>query len=162
MSHHSVKTLLLDVAKNLADNMQVGYGRRSEFNMIANKRYPYIWLLPLSASGMTRTNPTRTKTWNVAIVFLNQDNADANEKQSELILDQMDEFVDRYVRDLDEWYQRSSDIIGAITLQNDSQQPFYKDEADIHTGWLLTFQMVVSDDFEYCTPENIDLYAGNI
>jgi hypothetical protein len=132
--------------------------------MIVNKRYPYIWLLPLSASRQFRgdNNPTKTKTWNVALVFLDLDEADANEKQSEVILDRMDVYVDKYLMALDEWYQRSTDIIGAMTLANDSQSPFYKDDADGNTGWLLTFTMEVSDNFEYCTPENIELYAGNI
>jgi hypothetical protein len=82
MSHASVKLLLQDVAKSLADNVQFGYGRRSEFNMNEKKRYPFIWLLPLTASRRFtgNNNPTKTRTWNVNIVFMDQDRADANEK----------------------------------------------------------------------------------
>jgi len=162
MSHASVKLLLHDVAKSLADNVQFGYGRRSEFNMITQKRYPYIWLLPLTASRrFTGTNnPTKTKTWNVSIIFMDQDRADANEKESELLLDQQDVWVDKYTQRLDDWYEMTSDTTGAFTIQNDNQTPFYKDDSDIHTGWLLTFQMIVPDDFEYCTPENVNLYES--
>ena len=163
MSHASVKLLLQDVAKSLADSMQFGYGRRSEFNMITNHKYPYIWLLPLTAARRFVPNSTtHTKTWNVAIIFLDLDKADADEKQSEKILDSMDVLVDRYTQTLDDWFERSYDTMGAITIQNDLQQPFYKDDSGVHTGWLLTFQLVVPDDFTYCTPENVDLYAGNI
>jgi len=90
------------------------------------------------------------------------DKADSNADQSTKILDDRDLIVDRFTQALDDWYERSYDEVGAITIQNDTQQPFYKDDTDINTGWLLTFQMVVSDDFNYCTPENVDLYAGNI
>lgn len=163
MSHKSIRLLLEDVAKSLSDKVRFGYGRRTEFNMIEKKRYPYIWLLPLSGSRRYINNEsTKTKTWSIALVFLDQDKADANEKESERILDAQDLIVDRYLQQLDDWYERSYDTIGAFTIQNDNQQPFYKDDADIHTGWLLTFQIVVSDDFEYCTPENERLYAGAI
>lgn len=163
MSHQSVRLLLEDVAKSLSDKVQFGYGRRSEFNMIENKRYPYIWLLPLSASRrFINDDGTRTKTWNVAIVFLDADRADANAKETERIHDEQDLVVDKYLQALDDWFERSYDTIGPVTLRNDNQQPFYKDDAGIHSGWLLTFQLTVSDDFNYCTPENVDLYAGNI
>lgn len=163
MSHKSVRLLLEDVAKSLSDKVQFGYGRRSEFNMIAQPRYPYIWLLPLTAGRrFTNDDGTRTKTWNVAIVFLYEDEADSDAKHTENILDISDEIVDRYLQRLDDWFYRSDDNVGTITIRNDNQQPFYKDDAGIHSGWLVTFQATVSDDFLYCTPENIDLYAGNI
>lgn len=163
MSHRSIRLLLEDVAKSLADNVQFGYGRRTEFNMIENKCYPYIWLTPLSASRRyINNNTTRTKTWDIAIIFLDVDRADANEKESEAILDQQDVTVDKYLQRLDDWSMTSKDIIGDITIQNDRQQPFYKDDSGIHTGWLLTFQIVVPDQFEYCTDDNIEIYAGNI
>jgi hypothetical protein len=163
MSHASVRLLLEDVAKSLSDKTQFGYGRRSEFNMMQEKRYPWIWCLPLSAGRQfIDNNQTRTKTWDVALVFLDQDDSDANEVQSAHILDDQDSIVDRYMHALDEWYMRSYDTLGAFTIQNDRQVPFYKDDADIHTGWLVTFQMIVNADFEYCRPDNIELYAGNI
>lgn len=163
MSHRSVRLLLEDVAKSLADNIQFGYGRRSEFNMIEGKSYPYIWLMPLTGGRrFINNNTTKTKTWNVAILFLDVDRADANEKESERIHDEQDDTVDKYLQRLDDWSQTSKDILGDLTIQNDNQVPFYKDDSGIHTGWFVTFQIVVSDQFEYCTPDNIDIYSGNI
>lgn len=98
----------------------------------------------------------------MAIVFLYQDEADSNAKQTENILDVSDPVVDAYLQRLDDWFERSDDIVGAATIRNDNQQPFYKDDAGIHSGWLLTFQITVSDDFNYCVEDNINLYAGNI
>lgn len=93
---------------------------------------------------------------------MDQDRSDSNNDESKQILDAQDTIVDRYTQVLDDWYERSYDTMGAFTIENDAQTPFYKEDADIHTGWLLSFQMVVSDDFAYCPPENIDAYAGNI
>lgn len=164
MSHKNVRLLLESVAKSLSDNTQFGYGRRSEFNMIEGKSYPYIWLMPLTAGRrfIGNNNPTKTKTWNIAMLFLDVDRADANEKESERIHDEQDEVVDRYLQRLDDWSQTSQDILGDITIQNDNQTPFYKDDSGIHTGWFVTFQVVVSDNFLYCVPDNIAIYAGNI
>lgn len=166
MSHASVRLLLSDVAKSLADNIQFGYGRKSEFNIISGttENKDWIWCLPLTASGRFQSNSTSTKTkrWNVALLFLQQDQSDANHDDSAHILDTQDDLVDKYTQALDDWYERSYNTLGAFAIENDTQDPFYKDNSDIQTGWLLRFQIVVSDDFEYCSPENIQLYAGNI
>jgi len=164
MSHLSLRTLLSDVAKSLADNIQFGYGRRSEFNMIENKRYPYIWLLPLTGGRrFLNDDGTRTKTWNVSLVFLDLDREDSNEKQTADIHDKLDVFVDRYLEQLDTWYLRTQvDEVGTITIRGDNQIPFYKDDTDITSGWLVTLTVTLSDDWIYCTPENIELYAGTL
>lgn len=160
MSHASIRLLLHDVAKSLADNIEFGYGRKSEFNIIQGKSVnQWIWLLPLTASGRFRTEPTRTKRWNVALLFLQHDPGDSNEEYSAHVLDAQDNLVDRYTQALDEWYQQAVDTVGAFTIENDTQDPFYKDNADVQTGWLVRFQIVVSDDFNYCTPEIVQLHG---
>lgn len=162
MSHASVRLLLHDVAKSLADNIQFGYGRKSEFNIITGNEptsNQWIWLLPLTASGRFRTEPTRTKRWNVAILFLQHDPSDSTADFSAHVLDAQDNLLERFTQALDDWYQSSVDILGAFTIENDTQDPFYKDNSDVQTGWLLRFQMVVSDDFNYCTPEIVQLHG---
>jgi hypothetical protein len=132
--------------------------------MIENKRYPYIWLLPLTGGRrFLNDDGTRTKTWNVSLVFLDLDREDSNEKQTADIHDKLDVFVDRYLEQLDTWYLRTQvDEVGTITIRGDNQIPFYKDDTDITSGWLVTLTVTLSDNWEYCTPENIDLYAGRI
>lgn len=160
MSHLSLRTLIEDVAKSLSDKVQFGYGRRSEFNAITNKRYPYIWLLPLTASRRyPGVDGTKTKLWNVALVFLDLDKADSNEKQTAKIHDELDVMVDRFLESLDTWDMRSEDVIGSFEITNDNQQPFFKDDTDINSGWLLTLQVELSDDFDYCRPEYVNLYG---
>lgn len=163
MSHQSVRLLLQDVAKSLADNIQFSAGRHSEFNMIPNKSYPWIWLLPITAQPDFAVNSVEhyQKTWNIALMFFDKDAFDATQGPSNDILDQQDETVDKFIHRLNDWSYKLSDTVGAITLRGFNQQPFYKDDAGIHTGWLLTFQMVVPDDFEYCTPDNIAIYAAD-
>lgn len=161
MSHRSVVSLFSDVAKSLADNIQFGYGRRSDFNLIENKRTPYVWCLPLTATPSFTDTPNYQKTWNCALVFFEQDQTDSKESQYKLILDDMDELLDKFVQRLNDWNQTSQDVVGQVTLQAFSQTPFVKTDAGIYTGWILQFQMITPDDFIYCTPDNIDIYAGN-
>ena len=47
MTHESVITLLEDTAKSLGDSVQFGYGALEDFNTIANKIFPYVWVFPM-------------------------------------------------------------------------------------------------------------------
>jgi hypothetical protein len=162
VSHLSVRTLIKDAAQSLADNIQFGYGRRSDFNLIKDPSSPYVWLLPLTSNPRFAVNNVEIyqKTWNCIVLFLYEDRTDSIETEFDHILDDMDTLVDKFIIRLNDFYLKSTDTVGTITLQNFSQNPFIKSDADIFTGWFLTFQMVVSSDFEYCTPDNIALYAN--
>jgi len=162
MSHQSVRFLLRDVSNSLADNIEFWGGREEEFNNLKSKATKYRWLLPLNANRSPYNNQTRIKTWNVAIRFMQKDDFDANAEKTNYLHDDVDIQVDQFLQRLDDWSQTSNDIVGDVTIQSVTQQPFYKKTADIYSGWELRFQLVTSDDFEYCTPENLEYYAGNI
>lgn len=165
MSHQSVRLLLQDVAKSLADNIQFDAGRHSEFNIHSAKgdiTYPWIWLLPITAQPQYAVNDVEhyQKVWNIALLFFDKDAFDATQGPSNQILDEQDETVDAFIQRLNDWSKIiTRDTVGDVTLRGFNQQPFYKDDAGIHTGWLLTFQMIVPDSFEYCTEDNIAIYA---
>lgn len=151
MSHRSVRLLIEAAAKSLSDDIQFGYGRRSDFNQSGDKSYPYVWLLPLTASQVIpTTDKPRTKTWSIVLVVITLDQSDSVPKQFDSLLDDMDDLVDRLVFRIDDWYRTTDDIVGTLTITNVNQVSIIKDDADIHTGWLLSFQMTVSDDFSYC------------
>lgn len=163
MSHRSVVKLIKDAATSLGDSIQFGYGRRTEFNQKSRPDEPWIWLLPLTANP-TYTNNSSTenyqKQWNVILVFLKRDRSDSIETEYKPILDDMDDLVDRFINRLNDWSMKATDTVGAVTIQNISQTNFIKSDADIYTGWFVSFQMIVSDDFEYCTPENVVIYGN--
>lgn len=162
MSHKSIRLLIRDVVKSLSDNVQFGYGRRSDFNLVKNKRYPIVWLLPLTASTILNSSDTpRTKTWNCILVVLDLNKAGDTERQFDDILDEMDDLGDKIIQRIDDWYQSEKDIVGTLTIQNINQTTIIKEDAAIDSGWLYTFQMITSDDFSYCTPDNVELYDGH-
>jgi hypothetical protein len=162
MSHKSVVSLIEDVSKSLSDAVQFGYGRRSDFNNLRDKAEQIIWLLPLNATPIFNNNgntETFQKTWNIILVFLAIDKTDSNHDDYKKILDSMDELLDKFIIRLNDYSMNSHDVVGAVTLRNFQQLNQIKGDADILTGWILSFQMTVSDDFNYCTPENVNLYA---
>ena len=159
MSHHSVRLLLEDVAKSLADNISFSGGRESEFNNLKTKESRYIWLLPMTAN-FPISDTTRTKTWNIALLFMDVDRFDASNKETNIIHDELDVVVDKFIHRLDDWSQTQNDTVGAITLSGVRQSPFFKDQAGVVSGWRVDFTMQVPDDFTYCVDDNIRIYAG--
>lgn len=160
MSHLSVRTLLEDVAKSLADNIHFDAGRESEFNNLKEKEERYIWLLPMTAN-FTVTETSRTKTWNIALLFMEVDKFDANNKQTNVIHDVLDIIIDIFMYRLDDWSRTSKDIVGEVTIGVPRQTPFFKEQAGVVSGWRVDFTLQTSDNFEYCTEDNIRIYAGN-
>lgn len=87
-------------------------------------------------------------------MFLALDKADSNEKETAAIHDNLDVFVDRFLEALDGWTHRPEVEIDDYAISNDSQIPFYKDNTDVNSGWLLTFDITVPDYFNYCLHES--------
>jgi hypothetical protein len=163
MSHRSVVQLINDVAVSLSDGIQFGYGLRSEFNQSEKKGETFVWMLPLTANPTYTNNGVENyqKTWNCIVFFFQPDTTDSQSLDGyKPILDDMDNLADRFINRLNDWSFKSTDVVGAVTLQNFQQTPYIKSDADILTGWFVSFQMVTSDDFEYCTPENVLLYGN--
>lgn len=147
MSHKSIRLLIEDTAKSLATDIQFTYARTSDFNIMRDKKYPFITLDPLPATPQfTETGVTYIKAWNCIMAFYQLDNADSIGDEYALILDQMSDYVDKFVNKLNLYSQQSDTII----IQGASQQPFIKATADILTGYILTFTLLAQDDFDYC------------
>ena len=165
MSHQSVRFLLRDVSNSLADNIEFKGGRETEFNNLissGSNKENYRWLKPMTAVRSNYNNQTRTVTWNIRLLFMKKDNFDANAEQTNTLHDIVDLQVNAYLQRLDDWSQTSQDIVGQISIGNIRQDPFYKDQAGVYSGWEVQLQLTTPDDFLYCTPENIDFYAANI
>lgn len=166
MSHRSVVQLIKDSAVSLSDNIYFGYGLRSDFNQLSkDKENTFVWLLPLTGTPQFTTNGNTEgfqKTWNCTVFFFrfNHQSGDSPVEYKP-ILDAMDELADKFIHRLNDWSLKSTDTVGDVVLRNFQQTPYIKADADILTGWFVTFQMTTPDDFEYCTPENIELYGTN-
>lgn len=144
MSHKGIRLLIEDTARSLGDDIQFTYGRDSDFNLLRDKRYPFIQLdLLNSAASFSVNNVSNySKGWNVFLLFHQLDNEASDQDDYKIILDEMDHYLDKFVQQLN----KHDDII----IQGINQQPFIKATADILTGWTLSFQLIINDNWDYC------------
>lgn len=151
MSHKGVRSLIEDVAKSLADDMQFTYARTSDFNVLRDKRYPFISLDPLTAVPIYTVNNASNyvKRWSAQMAFYQLDSTDSDQTQYAKILDEMDDLVDQFINRLN-LYAFDREEPSEIVLTSITQNPFVKVTADILTGYLVTFTIETPDDFNYC------------
>lgn len=148
MSHKGIRLLIQDTAKSLGDDIQFTYARTSDFNVMRDKRYPFITLDPLTAAPAYTNNNVSNymKIWSAQMAFYQLDREASTQDEYSKIMDEMDGYVDNFINKLNFYSLKSDEIV--ITGMN--QTPFIKATADILTGYILTFQMQVSDQFNYC------------
>lgn len=148
MSHKGIRLLIEETAKSLGDDIQFTYARPSDFNILRDKRYPFISLDPLSSTPTYAVDNVSnyTKTWQCTMAFYQLDRADSTQDEYAKILDFTDDLVDKFINKLNFYTQESDGIV----LTGISQQPFIKVMADFLTGHILTFSIQTEDSFEYC------------
>lgn len=152
MSHKGVRMLIEDVAKQLGDDIQYTYARTSDFNVMRDKRYPFISTDPITAVPVFAVDNVRNymKRWSVQMAFYQLDHESSDQDQYAKILDETDELVDQFVNRLNLWALRREDAYDVL-ITNVSQTPFIKATADILTGHILTFTLETPDTFNYCS-----------
>lgn len=148
MSHKGIRLLIKDVAQSLGDDIQFTYARPSDFNVMRDKRYPFISMDLLSSSPAYAVDNVQnyTKTWTVQMAFYQLDNESSTQDEYSQILDFTDDLVDNFINKLN-FYSLKSD---QILITNIGQTGFVKVMADILTGHILTFNIQAMDDFNYC------------
>lgn len=149
MSHKSIRLLIEDTAKSLQDDIQYSYGKDTDFNQEQKRSLTLINTSPLSAVPSYRVNGTFNymKAWSIEMAFYAIDSPASIGDEYAGILDRMDLLVDQFVNKLNFFSEKSDTLI----IQNISQTPFIKATADILTGYILTFQILVNDNFDYCS-----------
>lgn len=152
MSHKGIRLLLENTAKSLGDDIQFDYGRTSDFNMLRDKRYPFISVTPISASANYSVNNVSnySKTYQVQIAFYQLDQEGSTQDEYSLILDEMNTLADQFINKLNFYIDNHTLDSDMITLTGMNQQPFIKATADILTGYIMTFSIVAPDTFNYC------------
>lgn len=148
MSHKGIRLLIQDTAKSLGDDIQFTYARPSDFNVLRDKRYPFITLDPISATPSYAVDNVSnyTKVWQCSMAFYQLDRSDSTQEDYAKILDFTDELVDQFINKLNFYTQQSDGIL----ITGISQQPFVKVMADYLTGHILTFSIQTEDTFNYC------------
>lgn len=152
MSHKGIRLLIQDAAQSLGDDIQFTYARSSDFNVMRDKRYPFITLDPLSSVPVYADNNVSNymKTWQAQMAFYQLDQEASSQEQYALILDEMDGYVDNFINKLNFYSDSQTINSNQIVITNITQTPFIKATADILTGYILAFRLQVNDQFNYC------------
>lgn len=151
MSHKSIRLLIEDTAKSLADDLQFIYARTSDFDVLRDKKYPFVTLDLLTSVPQYTVNGVSNymKAWTCNMAFYELDQEASTPEEYTLILDEMDDYVDKFVNKLNFFSEQRDNIL----IQSISQRAFIKATADILTGHLLTFTILATDDFDYCVDD---------
>lgn len=157
MSHKSVRELIQDTVKSLADNITFSYGRTSDFNQNRNKPLGTLVNLDLmtsipvySVDGVSNY----TKSWRCLMAFYQYDEKASTELEFVHILDETDTLVDQFINKLNK-YSYDADVILILDI---NQEPFVKTTDAVLTGHLLGFTIQTQDTFDYCS---IDCVMSN-
>lgn len=152
MSHKGIRLLLEDTAKSLRDDIQFDYGRTSDFNQLRDKKYPFIAVQPLNATAVYAVNNVSnySKTYQVQMAFFQLDQERSSQDEYALILDEMNDLSDQFINKLNMFMYKCNLDSDTILLTGMNQQPFIKTTSDILTGYLMNFNLQVSDTFNYC------------
>jgi hypothetical protein len=156
MGHKDVRLFIQDIAESLRDDVKFGYGLISDFNQIRDKEYPYIWLEPLrSTVTIAEDNIGFFETYSIGLLFYKFDEMDSTEEQYKLILDDVDDLVQRFIRKIHEDNKDDYNTPIKLTtwntrIENINKQTAIKVLADVLTGFGLTFDLTVPDQFNYC------------
>lgn len=131
---------------SLRDDIDYTYAKQSDFNQQEKKNFVFVNCAPLSASPGFQTDGVENymKLWTVEMIFVKRDSSGSPPEQYTKILDECDELVDRFVNALNLLEP------GDFTIRSITQRPAIQVLAEILTGYFLSFQLFVSDQFEYC------------
>lgn len=152
MSHKGIRLLIEDVSKSLGNDIQFTYARTSDFNQTPKQRYPFIVLDLLTASPRYADNNVSNyvKVWTCNMAFYLIDDEDSVQEQYAPLLDQADDLVDKFINKLNFYAFKHCIDSDMLIISGMSQTSFVKTTAHILTGQLLTFQVQVNDQFNYC------------
>jgi hypothetical protein len=149
VSHKAIRTLIEDTAKSLQDDIDYTYAKETDFNQARNKAFTCVNTSPLRAvPGYASNNGTTNymKRWFVEMVFFKIDTEDSDPEVYAAILDEMDGLIDSFINKLNFFMNSSNTLL----IQSISQDPAIKATSHILTGFTLSFQLLVNDNFDYC------------
>lgn len=156
MSHLAVRTLISDTVKSVDDAILFAYARASDFNAIGAKKDKRVRLDPLKQSlSYTDENYNLSKTYRVAMVFYKLDELQGSEEETAKILDETDILSDKFINKLNlfNFSEDSTDEISTqqIEIQSIVKTPVIKVTVDCCTGFILEFDLIAPDNFDYCS-----------
>lgn len=161
MSHQAVRDFIRDTVLNTRDDLPFYYARESDFNAIKDKSSKFkVLLLPLQFDPQA-VNYTTNRKYRITMLFYGLDSMQGAEEETQEILDQTDRILTEFrailnksIDEEDSELYLSTDM---IEIENEMVKERIKFTSDNVTGWEYSFNLLVPDQFDYCTIYNSDI-----
>jgi hypothetical protein len=152
MLYQSLYSLLSTTASSLPFDNEFHHGRGSDINVFSNNnRQTLIWLSPMVATGSFPNKLNRLfKAYRIELAFYQRDAIDNTNEQTRDILYTADKVLTKYLLDLNDEVVDIDNGVDDVEITNINQEPFIRVTSHILTGFLVTFNITLPDDFNYC------------
>lgn len=147
MKRSEVRALIKSAVDELNQSISFNNGLLTRFTAESNKKYPYVWLEPLSVSTDLNTNQMPIDSWSCLLHIAKQDKMDSIPSQYEPLIDECDEIAQKFI------YKLNQVVTGykLITLISITREPFTKRHtADPTSGVTVEFTLQVADQTDVC------------
>ena len=147
MTRHEIRKFLASGVNALTVSTEFGSGRLSEFNSERSHDYPSVWWNSiLGDSADLNTMLTPQDKIPIELHIAQKDTMDSTAEQYEKIIDTAHRIAQRLV------FAYSQILSGnkLINLTGIKRAPFVKQHADVLSGIILTFTIVVPDLTNEC------------
>lgn len=144
--------LLKSVADNLSFDVEFQQGRATDINIFAErKKSVLIWLSNFTATGTFPNKGNRLfRNYRIELAFYQGDKHDSTNTQINQILFTTDKIALKYILDLNAKVATLDNVYDDVEVLNYSQEPFIKFSSHILTGQVVSFNLTLPDDFDYC------------
>ncbi len=165
MNYQSLYDYIRDISQNLDQTVKFFHGRKEILNQTNPDESLYAYCLPFVSTGTVVGGAQIDETWEVNIIFYQFDKADSaiDQNDQDVMQDEIrtltitEQTANRFLR-LVHGNTINANLEGAsekLTINSFSKANAIKDTAQLLTGTALTLNLIVPDDFDYCTLDNL-------
>jgi len=173
MNYLQLYDFLHDIGENLNQTVKIFHGRPETIELLAATTFRglNIYILPFSASGSTTGGAQLNTSWNVEIIFYQLDtpDSDIDQNDEDKLQDEMvtvtltQQAAEKFLRlansnDITDELKKNADRLIVNTYGFDTA---IKD-GQLLTGTVLTLNLTVPDNFDYCALDFIRLFTPTL
>jgi len=165
MNYQSLYDFIHDISQELNQSVKFFHGRKEMLIQTTPDKGLYVFCLPFQSTGGVIGGAQFNETWEVNLLFYQYDTADSaiNQNDQDVIQEEIktltvtSQSANRFLRlvhgnTVNDTLEAASE---KLTISSFSKSPAIKDTAMLLTGFAVTMNLIVPDDFDYCTLDNL-------
>jgi len=165
MNYLALYNFIEDISQNLNQSVKFFHGRKEILNQTSDYDALYVYCLPFTSTGGVVGGAQINETWQVNLIFYQMDRADSaiDQNNQEVMqaeirtLTTTEESANRFLRlvhgnTIDSALEAAAE---KLTITSFSKGNAIKDTAQLLTGTTLTLNLIVPDDFNYCSLDDL-------